>query len=488
MSISRRDLLIGSTALLSTASLAGLPGSARTAPRADRWQLPTKIDVDVVEHEWIPMTDGTRLSAKLWPPRGASLTKAPVVLEYIPYRKRDLYRMYDDAWGLRARAVRDRLRACRCARLRRIRGRAGRRVPRHRARGRRRDHRLAGEAGLVQRFGGDARDLVGGINTLQVAALAPPALKAIMPMCCTDTRYTDDAHYIGGALLGLTDLQWERSSRRSWRCPPTRRSSASGGWTCGASGSTPAPPILERWLTHQRNDAYWQRGSVSMDYRKIRCPTYIVDGWVDTYLNTVTRILAGLSVPRKGLIGPWAHQYPQGASPGPGLDWAYEEVRWWEALARGRADRDHGRADAARLHAVPDRVGRAYPADTPGRWIAEPAWPSPAIHGAHVVSRRARPVGQPRPREQGRLRGDESSACESPSGCRSRRRGSRASRRRTTGIRSSSTRRRSTPTSRFSAIRSPGSALHRIARSRSSRCACARSRPMASRGWSPTGF
>jgi predicted acyl esterase len=42
----------------------------------------------------------------------------------------------------------------------------------------------------------------------------------------------------------------------------------------------------------RRNDAFWQRGSVSTDYRRIQCPVYIVDGWVDTYVNTVTRILA----------------------------------------------------------------------------------------------------------------------------------------------------------------------------------------------------
>ena len=39
----------------------------------------------------------------------------------------------------------------------------------------------------------------GGINTLQVAAMAPPELRAIMPMGCCDIRFTDDAHYIGGA-------------------------------------------------------------------------------------------------------------------------------------------------------------------------------------------------------------------------------------------------------------------------------------------------
>ena len=43
------------------------------------------------------MRDGVRLSARLWIPEGSQ--RHPAVLEYIPYRKRDLYRAYDDIWG-----------------------------------------------------------------------------------------------------------------------------------------------------------------------------------------------------------------------------------------------------------------------------------------------------------------------------------------------------------------------------------------------------
>ena len=47
----------------------------------------------------------------------------------------------------------------------------------------------------------------GGFNALQVAALDPPALKAIITLCSTDDRYADDAHYMGGCLLN-ENLQW----------------------------------------------------------------------------------------------------------------------------------------------------------------------------------------------------------------------------------------------------------------------------------------
>ena len=43
--------------------------------------------VRVVETEWIPLSDGTRLAARLWLPEGAG--RVPVILEYLPYRLSD---------------------------------------------------------------------------------------------------------------------------------------------------------------------------------------------------------------------------------------------------------------------------------------------------------------------------------------------------------------------------------------------------------------
>ena len=45
--------------------------------------------IDVIEHFVIPMRDGRKLSARVWKP--VTTKPLPVVLEYIPYRKRDIY-------------------------------------------------------------------------------------------------------------------------------------------------------------------------------------------------------------------------------------------------------------------------------------------------------------------------------------------------------------------------------------------------------------
>ena len=59
--------------------------------------LDTADLVDEVETAWIPLSDGRRLAARLFLPRSARRERVPVVLEYIPYRRRDGTRIGDEA-------------------------------------------------------------------------------------------------------------------------------------------------------------------------------------------------------------------------------------------------------------------------------------------------------------------------------------------------------------------------------------------------------
>jgi putative CocE/NonD family hydrolase len=377
MPITRRDV-IESAAVLSAASvIAGFGRVAKGAASTNLWQLPPKTAIKVVDNEWITMKDGTRLSARLWLPEGADSARVPVVWEYIPYRKRDFTRTWDDAWGHEIAQY-------------------GVGYARVDARGSGDSEGVLVDEYLDQELNDGVEVIAwlarqpwsngnvgmrgiswGGINTLQIAALAPPELKAIMPMCCTDTRFTDDAHYIGGA-PGLTNLQWGLSFKSVMGLPPDPAIVGDRWKDMWLERLDATPNILDTWLSHQRNDRYWQRGSVSTDYSRIKCAVYIVDGWVDTYVNTVTRILANVRAPRKALVGPWGHNTPQMVSPGPGLDWTFEEVRWWK----------HWLADAAtgimdepmmRVYMPYRTASEMYPKETPGRWVAEPSWPAPTI-------------------------------------------------------------------------------------------------------------
>nr|MBA3565048.1 CocE/NonD family hydrolase [Gammaproteobacteria bacterium] len=129
------------------------------------------------------------------------------------------------------------------------------------------------------------------------------------------------------------------------------------------------------WLEHPHRDAYWKHGSVGEDYARIRCPVYVVSGWADGYSNAVPRLLAGLDVPRKGLIGPWAHVFPHEGIPAPGIGFLQETVRWWDHWLKGR---DTGLMDEPmyRVWMQESVPPQSWYAERPGRWVAEVAWPS----------------------------------------------------------------------------------------------------------------
>ena len=45
------------------------------------------FDVETVDPLWITLADGTRIAVTLWRPRGEA--RVPVVVEMVPYRRRD---------------------------------------------------------------------------------------------------------------------------------------------------------------------------------------------------------------------------------------------------------------------------------------------------------------------------------------------------------------------------------------------------------------
>ena len=97
---------------------------------------------------------------------------------------------------------------------------------------------------------------------------------------------------------------------------------------------------------------------------------YAVGGWTDGYTNAIPRLLAHLTVPRKGLIGPWAHGYPHVALPGPQIGFLQEALRWWDHWLKGI---DTGVMNEPMLRAWMTESARPTPyhETLPGRWIAE---------------------------------------------------------------------------------------------------------------------
>jgi len=383
---SRREMLAGTVAGLALAA----PARAQTA-----WKMPPPRAVKRVDVVRIPMADGVTLCGRLWLPADAETAPVPVVLEYIPYRTRDAYHAADDHWG--ATLAKNGIAFARID----LRGSGD-------SQGLLTDEYLAQEQDdAVAIIAWLARQpwctgavgmrgiSWGGFSTLQTAMRRPPALKAIMPLACSDRRFTDDAHYIGGC-LGLTNFKWGANFKAVMAAPPDPAVAGADWEAMWRARLEASPAIIARWTAQQHEGAYWRHGSLHFDYGAITCPTYIVGGWADAYVHSVPRMLERLTVPRKAIVGPWGHTYPWVGGPGPALDWAYEEVRWWSHWLLGQAT---GIMDEPMLRfQLPDATpSQSAPGATPGTWSAEPVWPSPNVRDRvfHLTDAGLSPVPGP---------------------------------------------------------------------------------------------
>jgi predicted acyl esterase len=128
------------------------------------------------------------------------------------------------------------------------------------------------------------------------------------------------------------------------------------------------------WMKHPRRDAYWRHGSVCEDFSAIQCPVFAVGGWADAYTNAIPRLLEGLRTPRLGLIGPWAHLYPQDGKPGPAIGFLQEALRWWDHWLKGV---EASVMDAPMLRAfIEDGAAPENRETAAGRFVGEATWPS----------------------------------------------------------------------------------------------------------------
>jgi len=331
--------------------------------------------IEEIEHVWIEMPDGCRLSARLWLPRTAREKPVPAILEYIPYRKRDFMRSRDEpihryfaAHGYAAVRVD----------LRGTGDSEG--VMRDEYTPQEQADAVAAIAWIAaQPWCTGAVGMMGiswgGFNSLQVAALRPPALKAVITLCSTDDRYADDAHYMGGCLLN-ENMQWGSILTLYAALPPDPEIVGKDWrkmWRDRLAALGEAFPVV--WMRHQRRDGYWRQGSVCEEFAAIDCPVYAIGGWADGYSNAVPRLIAGLTCPRKGLIGPWAHNFPHEGVPGPSIGFLQEAIRWWDTWLKGE---NTGIMDEPALRIWMQESVPPQPqyAERPGRWLGLDGWPS----------------------------------------------------------------------------------------------------------------
>ncbi len=334
----------------------------------------TNRNFRVIENEWIVLKDGTRLSARIWMPEPAS-GGVPAVLEFLPYRKRNSTAPRDEStYPVFAAA-----------------GIAGVRV----------DIRGCGESdGVIDgeytvRELADAVEVIewiaaqnwsngnvgmmgiswGGFNALQVAALKPPALKAVISLSSTVDRYNDDIHYKNGAHLSA-QLSWAATMNAFQSRSPDPDLVGERWRDMWLERLEGEPFFMDEWLSHQRRDDFWRHGSICEDFEGFSIPALVIAGWADGYRNTPLKAVAGMPEMAWGMIGPWVHKYPHFADPKPRADFHAEAISWWRHWLCAE---DNKLENTPRLRAYildGPRPDRRRDTD-PGYWVAVDRWDVP---------------------------------------------------------------------------------------------------------------
>ncbi len=334
--------------------------------------------VRVIDNDWVPLRDGVGLAIRLWLPEDAEDRPVSTILDSVPYRKSDGTAVGDAAWGTYFAAH----------------GFAFARV----------DLRGSGDSsGLLEdeyseTEQDDAEQVIawlaerpwctgavgmigvswGGFAALQMAGRHPPQLRGVVAIHASEDRYADDVHYIGGCVSAMDMSQWATSMLAYLNQPPDPAVVGEKWRAAWLERLENARAFIEPWLSHQRRDAYWQQGSPCEDYGSIRCPVYAVGGWSDGYRDMVLRLVEHSKAPVRGLIGPWGHTWPEAGRPGPAIGFLQECRRFFAASLN---DEDNGFFEEPQLisymqEAVPPAGSYA---ERPGRWVADPSWPSPSI-------------------------------------------------------------------------------------------------------------
>src|SRR3546814_15734245 len=91
----------------------------------------------------------------------------------------------------------------------------------------------------------------GGFNSLQVAALKPPALKAVISLASTVDRFADDIHFKGGAQLSA-NLSWAATVLAYQSRPPGPALVGERWRELWIERLEGEPFLLDAWLSHQR--------------------------------------------------------------------------------------------------------------------------------------------------------------------------------------------------------------------------------------------
>lgn len=283
----------------------------------------------------IPMADGVTLAADLYMPEGAKGRKFPAIIEYTPYHKNNNasygpratrypyfashgyvfvnvdIRGLGDSEGVNTSftspdEVKDNLAVIRwCAK----------------------QPWCDGKVGMI------GISYTGGV-CYDAARQAPDELKALI-VCQMCSDWYDGMACPGGSPRVFAYENYAPLMAAYNFAPPDPDlvgEKWSEIWKQRLEGSRPwGNAYLENLLDGPFYESRLLRGHED----RVKAATFLIGGWCDWYPDDLLRVFAKLKCPKRVLIGPWTHNYPENAWPLPRINDRFECLRWFDKHLKG---------------------------------------------------------------------------------------------------------------------------------------------------------
>jgi predicted acyl esterase len=215
----------------------------------------------------------------------------------------------------------------------------------------------------------------GAVVQWQVAVQRPPALKAIVVRSANDDVYTEFTNP-GGCIRPWMFEYYAPLMNALNFAPPDPALVGDRFAAIWAERLENSEPWSLGTIRNTLHGAYWRDQSLAPGYDRVQCAVLLIEGWADWYATAELRAFHHLTAPKKVLIGPWGHYYPdeKEAFPGPRIDARREYLKWFDHWLKG--------IDNGVMAEPPVTVfvrGWQTPAllclEDAGAWRNEAAWP-----------------------------------------------------------------------------------------------------------------
>jgi putative CocE/NonD family hydrolase len=166
----------------------------------------------------------------------------------------------------------------------------------------------------------------GGITSMAIAETRPPHLKAIVPVLAPDDNYAAMMVHHGSRLMFWPDPHWGANMVGSNFMAPLRYD-GTGDWLRMWRKRLEADPWILDWHGEPPSHDHWIQHRTNS--RQINVPTLVIGGWQDAYPDGSVQIFGDLAGPKRLIIGPWKHVFPEQSLHEP-VGILAEIDRWWD--------------------------------------------------------------------------------------------------------------------------------------------------------------